>query len=111
MMDDKLSRELIRRRILDNLSWGNLPYHVIEPLPPLVTPPPPPSIAVPRVEKTPGQPRSPAKKVAKKMITSIPFLGRAAIVLLTSLLWPLTLAGALSDRLQNLTRRIDDLIR
>ena len=114
MMDSKLSREQIRRRILDNLSWGNLPYHVIEPLPPVVVPPPPPpppSIPVCIVVAEPEQPRSLAKRVAKRLITSVPFLGRAAIAFLMPLLWSLSATGTLANRLQSITRRIANLIQ
>jgi hypothetical protein len=111
MMNAKLSRDHIRRRILDNLNWGNLPYHVIEPLPPLVSPPPPPSIPASEPPKPPPQPRSAVKQFAKKLVTTIPFLGRVAIVLMMPLLLPLSMAGALAGRLQSVTRRIDHLIR
>ena len=112
MMNAKLSRDQIRRRILDNLNWGNLPYHVIEPLPPLVTPPPaPPSIPASEPPKPLPQPRSAVKQFAKKLVTTIPFLGRVAIVLITPLLLPLSMAGALAGRLQNISRRIGHLIR
>jgi hypothetical protein len=111
MMNAKLSRDHVRRRILDNLSWGNLPYHVIEPLPPLVAPAPPPSIPVSEPPKPPQQPPAPVKQFAKKLIITTPFLGRVAIVLLMPLLLPLRMAGALAVRLQNLMRRIDGLIR
>jgi hypothetical protein len=111
MLDSKLGREHIRRRILDNLGWGNLPYHVIEPLPPLVVSPPPPSIPVTIPAIPPQRPRSSARQWAKKLITSIPLLGRVAIALMMPVLLPLSLAGALSTRLQHITRRIDELIR
>jgi hypothetical protein len=111
MTDGKLSREQVRRRILDNLSWGNLPYRVIEPLPPLAVPHPPPRVQPSASEKPPERPRAPAKQLARKLITSIPFLGRAAIVLMTPLLLPLSIAGALATRLHSALRRIDNLIR
>lgn len=111
MTDAKLSRDQVRRRILDNLSWGHLPSHVIEPLPPLAVPPSPPSVPTVEPAKPPQQPGSPAKQYAKKLITMIPLLGRVAIALMLPLLLPLNLAGALARRLQNVTRRIDGLIR
>src|SRR5262249_19751216 len=101
----------IRRRILDNLSWGNLPYHVIEPLPPVVVPPSPPIISASVPEKPLGRPSWPAKQLVKRLITSIPILGKAAIVLMMTFLLPLSLDAGLSTRLQNLTRRIDNLSR
>lgn len=89
MMDGKLSREHIRRRILDNLSWGNLPNRVIEPLPSLLIAPPPPSLPINITDRPPERPISPAKRFAKKLLGSIPLLGRVAIVVLMPLLWPL----------------------
>ena len=126
MMNAKLSRDQIRRRLLDNLDWANLPHHVIEPLPPLVSPPPPPSIPASEPPKPPPHPtlspklggegrvrgpRSAVKQFAKKLVTTIPFLGRVAIVLITPLLLPLSMAGELAGRLQSITRRIDHLTR
>jgi hypothetical protein len=111
MTDGKLSREQIRRRILDNLSWGNMPYHVIEPLPPVVVPPPRPSIPVSIAVPAPERPRPLAKRVARRFITSVPFVGRAAIILLIPLLWSLSATGTLANRLQSITRRIENLIQ
>jgi len=123
MMNAKLSRDQIRRRILDNLNWGNLPHHVIEPLPPLVSPPPPPSIPASEPPRPPPHPalspkfggegrvRGAVTQFAKKLVSTIPFLGRVAIVLIMPLLLPLSMAGALAGRLQSITRRIDHLTR
>jgi hypothetical protein len=103
MMDGKLSRAQIRRRILDNLAWGNVPHLVIEPLPPAVLLPPPPSTPVEIPEKPPA-PRSasPAKRLARRLITSIPFLGRVALVVVVALMQPLIWKGVL--RLEDLNR-------
>lgn len=106
-MDAELSRAQVRRRILDNLRWGQLPHRVIEPLPPLVAAPSPPSSPAPE----PVPPRAPIKRWVKQLIAMVPFLGKVAIALLAPLVWPLHLAGALANRLQNVSRRIDHLIR
>jgi hypothetical protein len=109
-MSTKLSRDHIRRRILHNLEWGNLPFHVIEPLPPQVSTPQP---AIPSSEppSPPQQPRSALKQFVKNMVTSVPFLGRMAVVLIMSVRLPLRLAGALAGKLQNVAGRIDHLTR
>jgi hypothetical protein len=79
MMDGKLTRELVRRRLVDNLDWGNLPYRVIEPLPPLAR------SAAPETphgapEEPLERPKGHAKRLITRLVTSIPFLGRAAKV-------------------------------
>jgi hypothetical protein len=106
MMDGKLSREHIRRRILDNLNWANLPYQVVEALP---LPLPPPNLPANTVEKPSEQPTSSAKHWAHRLITSIPFLGRVAIVIMMPVLLPLSAAGTLAARLQNAMRKIEEL--
>ncbi|HLJ95323.1 MAG TPA: hypothetical protein VKU02_19245 [Gemmataceae bacterium] len=110
MMQANLTRDQLRRRIQDNLRWGRLAHHVIEPLPPLVVPPPP-NIPVSEPAKPLLQPHRPVKQLAKRLITTIPFLGRAAIILLLPMLVPLRAAGALGSRLQNIAQRIDHLLR
>ena len=111
MLEAKLCREHIRRRIVDNLSWSSLGDWVIEPLPPLSVPLAPPRLSA-KAEATPSQPRrSPVRKFVKRALTSVPFLGRVAVALIVPVLAPLGMATALTARLHNVARRIDELSR
>jgi hypothetical protein len=78
MINGSLSRDQVHRRILDNLSWNHLPSRVIEPLPAVVAPATPPNPPVTTTDKPRRQPRSSAKRLVKKLLSAMPFLGKVA---------------------------------